>query len=124
MMPGKVVAQASGLTCRMAKPEPGAGDRSASLKALHFIDLAWGGKQDEARYPPFVNEHSLRGIEEADGQVIQQEHDRKQLSMNMEVLKRKPRAPFRRAPRAPAARMQRANCLVRPACLRSMVRLA
>ena len=108
----------------MAKPEPGAGNRVASPEALQFIDLAWGGKQDEARYPPFVNENSLRGIKEADGQVIQQEHDREQLSLNMERLKRKLRAPIRRASVPPAARMQRASCLFRPACIRSIVRFA
>ena len=124
MVPSMLEVQACRMACRMAKPEPGAGDRVASPEALHFIDLAWGGKQDEARYPPFVNENSLRGIKEADGQIIKQEHDCKQLSMNMERLKRKPRAPFRRASLPPAARMQRASCLFRPACMRSMVRLA
>ena len=124
MVLGKLEVQACRMACRVAKPEPGAGDRAASPEALHFIDLAWGGKQDEARYPPFVNENSLRGIKEADGQIIKQEHDCEQLSMHMERLKRKPRASFRRASLPPAARMQRASCLYRPACMRSMVRLA
>ena len=121
MMPGK--AQACRMTCRMATPEPGAGDRSATPEALHFIDLAWGGKHDEVRYPPFVNGHSLRGIKEADGQVIEQDHDLKQLSMNIDRLRRRPRKPFRRAVQPPAARMLCATCVSRPACARSMVRL-
>ena len=124
MMPGKVEAQACRMTCRMAKPEAGAGDDSASPEALHFIDLAWGGRQNEARYPPFVNGRSPRSIKEADGQIIQQEHDHEQLSMNISMLRRKPRAAFRKVSQPPTARMSHASCIFRPACARSMVCLA
>ena len=84
MMPGRVEAQTCWMTCRMAKPEPGASGCTAFPEAMQFIDLAWGGKQNEAQYPPFVNGNSLRSIKEADGQLILQAHDRKQLSMNIE----------------------------------------
>ena len=100
-MPGRVEAQTCWMTCRMAKPEPGANDGAASPEAMQFIDLAWSGKQNEARYPPFVNRNSLRSIKEADGQLILQAHDRKQLSMNIEWFRAAAKHRSQRKPALP-----------------------
>ncbi len=44
-----------------------------------FVDLAWGGRAGEVRYPPFLNPKMDRGDFAAssaeDGDAIQQEHD-------------------------------------------------
>ena len=55
------------------------GVRSSERPEMMFLDLAWGGLEEQVTYPPFVNGKAVRTVKCPDGQLILRKHDTQQL---------------------------------------------
>ena len=58
-----------------------------------FLDLAWGGLEGQATYPPSVNGKIVRSIENPDGKPILKIHDTQQLRQTLRHCRQQNRQP-------------------------------
>ena len=67
------------LPFRVVEETPGGTSSSGARIDIMFVDLAWGGRAGEVRYPPLANGKTVQGVIDPSGQLIQQEHDKRML---------------------------------------------
>ncbi len=102
-------------------PKPGLGASPSDRPLIKFLDLAWGGLEGQATYPPFVNGKAVRTVENPDGQPIFRTHDTQQLKETLKRCRRhqhrQPNTDAQRCAQMHSACKRHVRCSVTPVAI-------